>query len=94
MTFGVYFGFGVGIIFSALVGWLWFANSRVGTLRLGKAEPCEPPYIFLELDVGGMEKIHHHKIAVVKIDLDGYTIHGMSGKPDAKITSTIMEKSK
>ncbi|MBR3739255.1 MAG: beta-lactamase induction signal transducer protein [Clostridia bacterium] len=44
----------------------------IGTLRVDRSDPDEAPYLFLELEQNGMERIRQSKTVVLKVDLNGY----------------------
>lgn len=64
-------GFGFGYLCSVLTRRKTSENF-VGTLRVDRSDPNEAPYLFLELDRGGMSKIYQNKIALFKVDLNSY----------------------
>ena len=47
-------------------------EETIGTLRLDRSDPDEPPYLFLELDRGGMETIHRKKTVQLRVNLKDY----------------------
>lgn len=61
-------GFGLGYWLSVLDR----QNKCVGTLREDQSDPTEAPYLFLELEPGGMEKIHKNKHVVLKVKIENY----------------------
>lgn len=44
----------------------------IGTLRLDQSDPAEPPYLFLELDPDGVQKIHRNKSVVLRVRIENY----------------------
>lgn len=44
----------------------------IGTLRMDRSDPDEAPYLFLELDRGGMREIEKGKTVSFKVDLKSY----------------------
>lgn len=45
-------------------------NKLIGTLRLDTSD--DTPYLFLELEEGGMDKIKKNKFVVLKVSLENY----------------------
>lgn len=43
-----------------------------GTLREDRSDPNEVPYLFLELEPGGMEKIHRYKTVTLRVRIENY----------------------
>ena len=64
----------IGFIFGmCLIYAILFKRKKpVGTLRVDRSDPTEAPYLFLELEYGGMEKIHKSKTVLFKVDLGSY----------------------
>ena len=48
------------------------AKTFAGTLREDRSDPTEAPYLFLELEPGGMEKIHQHKTVTFQVKIEDY----------------------
>jgi hypothetical protein len=63
-TVGFVFGYGISIILRA--------KTIAGTLREDHSDPTEAPYLFLELEPGGLEKIHTHKTVTFKVKIEDY----------------------
>ena len=61
-----------GIALCYLATHLTLKKSIVGTLRVDRSEPDEAPYLFLEVEHGGMEKIQKKKMVMFKVDLSSY----------------------
>ena len=63
-----------------VVGYMVAACSRrdkpIGTLREDHSDPTEAPYLFLELEPGGLEKIHRCGTVTFKVKIEDY----ISGK--------------
>lgn len=66
----------VGIIVEFGISWfiLWRHDKKfcVGTLRVDRSDPDEAPYLFLELEQDGMDKIHKNKTVTFNVDLNSY----------------------
>ena len=72
--------FFVGLITGTLVGFglgysiltLTYKKKCVGTLREDHSDPTEAPYLFLELEPNGLEKIHKNKSVVLNVRIENY----------------------
>ena len=62
---GFIFGFGLKAL-------LVKRKKPIGTLRLDRSDPNEAPYLFLELERGGMDRIYSDKTVIFKVDLNSY----------------------
>lgn len=66
----------IGLIAGALIGFalaiILKKEKPIGTLRVDRSDPDEAPYLFLELEQNGMERIRQSKTVVLKVDLNGY----------------------
>lgn len=66
----------VGLLIGIIFGWViyraQFKKKSAGTLRVDSSDPSEAPYLFLELERGGMDVIYRNKIVIFKVDLNGY----------------------
>ena len=62
----------VGIIFGWVICRVRLGKKSAGTLRMDSSDPSEAPYLFLELERGGMDAIYRNKIVIFKVDLKGY----------------------
>lgn len=60
-------GIGVGIVISAIR----YSGHRIGTLREDRSDP-DSPYLFLEIDKGGYEKIHSMDWVCMSVLLKDY----------------------
>lgn len=59
-------------VLGAIFGRLSFPKKCAGTLRVDRSDPTEAPYLFLELEPGGMDEIHKNETVIFKVDLNGY----------------------
>lgn len=64
LVLGLLLGFGLSVVIKR--------KKPVGTLRVDRSDPEEAPYLFLELERDGMDKIHKAKTVVFKVDLSSY----------------------
>ena len=64
LVLGLLLGFGLSAVIKR--------KKPVGTLRVDRSDPEEAPYLFLELERDGMDKIHKAKAVVFKVDLSSY----------------------
>lgn len=51
---------------------LFMRQRHIGTLREDRSDPDEAPYLFLELEPGGMEKIHRCRMVSLNVKLESY----------------------
>lgn len=74
MVFWMWLIIGIVSGFAAGYGLSVFLRSRTfaGTLREDHSDPTEAPYLFLELEHGGMEKIHKYKAVTFKVKIEDY----------------------
>lgn len=61
-------GFAVGFLVCAEIR----RNNCAGTLREDRSDPTEAPYLFLELEPGGLEKIHCNSEVTFRVKLENY----------------------
>lgn len=65
----------VGVI-ASILGYVIGAGvkqrSCVGALRMDHSDPNDPPYLFLELDPDGMQKICTHRIVSLRVRVEDY----------------------
>ena len=63
-------------IFGGLIGFFIGRKKRktnyAGTLREDHSDPTEAPYLFLELEPGGLDKIHQSSEVTFKVKLENY----------------------
>lgn len=69
---------GIALCVLALFG-LGFALGRmqrrkscIGALRLDRSDPAEAPYLFLELDSDGVEKLHRSRVVSLRVRIENY----------------------
>lgn len=66
----------VALMLGSVIGcWgmrLFMQQGHVGTLREDRSDPNEAPYLFLELEPGGMEKIHRYKTVTLRVRIENY----------------------
>lgn len=62
----------IGYVLSRIIVRQHDKKLYVGTLRVDRSDPDEAPYLFLELEQGGMMKIHQNKTVLFNVDLNGY----------------------
>lgn len=44
----------------------------IGVLRMDQSDPNEVPYLFLELEPDGMQKIHRYKTVTLRVRIENY----------------------
>jgi len=73
---GVLFGLLGGLILGIVAGYCLskhvLQDELVGTLRVDRSDPDEPPYLFVELEPNGMSKINEMKTVRFKVNLESY----------------------
>ena len=62
----------VGIIIGIVFGRRVFRSDVVGSLRVDQSDPDSGPYLFLELEPGGMETIHKNKTVTFSVKIENY----------------------
>lgn len=62
----------VGFVLGICLAKLRKMKRTVGTLRIVYSDPNETPYLFLELDHGGMSEIKKRRIVSFEVDLKSY----------------------
>ncbi len=65
---GLIGGFALGYGFSLYLR----SKSFAGTLREDHSDPTEAPYLFLELEPGGLEKIQRSKTVMFRVVIRDY----------------------
>lgn len=65
-------GFAAGFTFGYGISVLLRSRTYVGTLREDHSDPEEAPYLFLELEAGGLEKIHKNKLVTLRVVIKDY----------------------
>lgn len=68
LVIGILAGFAVGYGLSVYLR----AKTYAGTLREDHSDPTEAPYLFLELEPGGFEKIHKYQTVTFKVKIENY----------------------
>lgn len=61
-------GFALGICLAKIRK----TKRTIGTLRIAYSDPNEAPYLFLELDQGGMQEIEKGQLVSLRVDLKNY----------------------
>ncbi len=62
----------VGFGFAWFISWRHDKKLCVGTLRMDHSDPEEAPYLFLELEPGGMDSIHRNKTVNFRVNIQDY----------------------
>ena len=62
----------IGVLFGFIFAVLLQKRKKIGALRMDRSDPNEAPYLFLELDPDGMEKINRFKTVVLRVRLENY----------------------
>lgn len=61
----------LGIVIGRVITMHYMGEKLIGTLHLETSDP-DGPYLFLELDHNGMERIEKNKHALVHVDTKSY----------------------
>lgn len=61
-----------GIVIGLLVAHYVFRPKQVGSLRIDRSDPDDGPYLFLELEPGGIYKLQHSKDILLKVEERDY----------------------
>lgn len=62
----------IGTLFGFIFAVLLQKRKKIGALRMDRSDPNEAPYLFLELDPDGMEKINRFKTVILRVRLENY----------------------
>jgi hypothetical protein len=47
-------------------------QKSIGTIKMDTSDPDSPPYLFMELEHDGMERLQQSEYVIMKVDLSGY----------------------
>lgn len=47
-------------------------QKSIGTIKMDSSDPDSPPYLFMELEHDGMERLQRSEYVIMKVDLNGY----------------------
>lgn len=61
-----------GIVIGLLVAHYVFRPKQIGSLRIDRSDPDDGPYLFLELEPGGVYKLQHSKYILLKVEERDY----------------------
>lgn len=61
-----------GIVVGLLVAHYVFRPKQIGSLRIDRSDPDDGPYLFLELEPGGIYKLQHSKYILLKVEERDY----------------------
>lgn len=64
-----------GILIGLLVSKFIFKDKPIGSLRVDKSDPDSEPYLFLELDAGGMSDIYKKQNVRLRVKIKNYISH-------------------
>ena len=65
----------VGILIGLLVSRFIFKDKPIGALRVDQSDPYSEPYLFLELDQGGMNDIYKKQSVRLRVKIKTYISH-------------------
>ena len=65
----------VGILIGLLVSRFIFKDKPIGSLRVDQSDPDSEPYLFLELDPGGMNDIYKKQSVRLRVKIKNYISH-------------------
>ena len=64
-----------GILIGLLVSKFVFKDKPIGSLRVDKSDPDSEPYLFLELDAGGMSDFYKKQSVRLRVKIKNYISH-------------------
>ena len=65
----------VGILIGLFASRFIFKDKPIGSLRVDKSDPDSEPYLFLELDSGGMIDIYKKQSVRLRVKIKDYISH-------------------
>lgn len=65
----------VGILIGLFVSRFIFKDKPIGSLRVDESDPDSGPYLFLELDPGGLNDIYKKKSVELRVKIKNYISH-------------------
>lgn len=65
----------VGILIGLLASRFIFKDKSIGSLRVDQSDPDSEPYLFLELDPGGMNDIYKKQSVCLRVKIKNYISH-------------------
>lgn len=65
----------VGILIGLLASRFIFKDKPIGSLRVDQSDPDSEPYLFLELDPGGMNDIYKKQSVRLRVKIKNYISH-------------------
>ena len=65
----------VGILIGLLVSRFIFKDKPIGSLRVDQSDQDSEPYLFLELDQGGMNDIYKKQFVRLRVKIKNYISH-------------------
>ena len=71
LVIGLLIGIMVGVLLSRFI----FREKPVGSLRVDESDPDSGPYLFLELDAGGMSDIYKKQSVRLRVKIKNYISH-------------------
>ena len=71
LVIGLLIGIMVGVLLSRFI----FREKPVGSLRVDESDPDSGPYLFLELDPGGMNDIYKKQSVRLRVKIKNYISH-------------------
>lgn len=65
----------IGILIGLLVSGFIFKDKPIGSLRVDSSDPDSGPYLFLEVDSGGMSDIYKKQYVRLRVEIKDYISH-------------------
>ena len=65
----------VGVLIGLLTSRFIFKDKPIGSIRVDQSDPDSPPYLFLELDPGGMNDIYKKQSVRLRVKIKNYISH-------------------
>lgn len=65
----------VGILIGLSLSRFIFKDKTIGSLRVDSSDPDSGPYLFLEVDPGGMDNIYKKQYVRLRVKIKNYISH-------------------
>lgn len=65
----------IGILIGLFIERYIFQEKPIGSLRVDQSDPDSGPYLFLELDPGGVNEIHKKQRVSLRVEIKNYISH-------------------
>lgn len=72
LLIGIFISFSLGHVIGCFIGSSHKNEESIGTIKVDSSDPVEGPYLFIELEKDGLQKLYTKEYVMMKVDLDGY----------------------